>query len=206
MAGVTNFFQFFAAASVNVRANKLSWKRGTHSHGTRIRASGEPVGNRATTPRISPCLRNLVVVFDLMKKPSAVAGPSALIADNPRASSVGPAQASPYKSAAEELDTLRKTFRLACQHYAKRIDMEIIRLRERVAWAGERQMTADGKRGSGRQSAKNAGAGQDHLYDLRDLTTLLRTLDIKPVAGRRKDLKKIESLVDELRLLVERWG
>lgn len=141
-----------------------------------------------------------------MKKESTAAGSNALIADAPRASSDGPAQASPYKSAAEELDALRKTLRATCQHYAKRIDMEIIRLRERVAGAGEQHMTADHKRGTGRRDAKNAGSGQGHLYDLRDMTTLLRTLEVKPVAGRRKDLKKIESLVDELRLLVERWG
>ena len=68
-------------------------------------------------------------------------------------------------------------------------------------------MAADNRaRGTGRRGTKNAGPGQGHLYDLRDMTTLLRTLDVKPVAGRRKDMKKIESLVDELRLLVERWG
>lgn len=141
-----------------------------------------------------------------MKKQSSAAGSSALIADSPPASSSGSAQASPYKSAAEELDALRKTFRSVCQHYGKRIDMEIIRLRERIAWAGEQHMAADNRRGSGRRDARSAESGQSHLYDLRDLTTLLRTLEVKPVAGRRKDLKKIESLVDELRLLIERWG
>ncbi len=115
-------------------------------------------------------------------------------------------EASPYKSAVEELDALRKTLRLACQHYAKRIDMEIIRLRERVAGVGAQRMAADNeKQVAGRRGAKNAGSGPTYLYDLRDMTTLLRTLEVKPVAGRRKDLKKIESLVDELRLLVERW-
>ena len=141
-----------------------------------------------------------------MKKESATAGSSALMADAPRASSGGSAQASPYKSAVEEFDALRKTFRLACQHYAKRIDMEIIRLRERVAGAGEQYLTpGNDQRGTGRRRARDAGSGQNHLHDLRDMTTLLRTLEVKPVAGRRKDLKKIESLVDELRLLVERW-
>lgn len=133
-----------------------------------------------------------------MKKENA-AGSGALTADAP--------EASPYKSAVEELDVLRKTFRSACQHYAKRIDMEIIRLRERVAGVGEQRMTADSeKRVTGHRGAKNSGSGQSDLYDLRDMTTLLRTLEVKPVAGRRKDLKKIEALVDELRLLVERWG
>lgn len=141
-----------------------------------------------------------------MKKGSAVAVSDALMAEAPPPAAEGSAQASPYKSAAEELDALRKTFRLACQHYAKRIDMEIIRLRERVAWAGERHLMADNKRGTRRPGAKSSGSGQSHLYDLRDMTSLLRTLDVKPVAGRRKDLKKVESLVEELRLLVERWG
>ncbi len=120
-----------------------------------------------------------------MKKESA-AGPPTLPA------------ASPYKSAAEELDALRKTLRLACQHYAKRIDMEIIRLRERIAGAGEEQTAAEIK-------GKASPAVSSQLYDLRDAITLLRTLEVKPLAGRRKDLKKIESLVDELRLLLDRW-
>ena len=89
--------------------------------------------------------------------------------------------------------------------------MEIIRLRERVAGVGEQQMAATTARrsrpnGRGVAARGTPGPGSSHLYDLRDMTTLLRTLDVKPLAGRRKDLKKIESLVDELRLLVERWG
>ena len=110
----------------------------------------------------------------------------------------GGAPASPYKSAAEELDALRKTLRAASQHYAKRIDMEIIRLRERVAGVGEQHATAEAK-------GKMSPAASSQLHDLRDIITLLRTLEVKPLAGRRKDLKKIESLVDELRLLLDRW-
>ena len=142
-----------------------------------------------------------------MKKESAAAnGPDALMADAPRAASGAVAQASPYKSAVQELDALRKIFRAASQHYAKRVDMEIIRLRERVAGAGERQTAKDDKKlAPARTRARHAHSSNSHLYDLRDMTTLLRTLDVKPLAGRRKDLKKIESLVDELRLLVERW-
>ena len=130
-----------------------------------------------------------------MKKESA-AGPTAPTAPEPKTS---PATlASPYKSAAEELDALRRTLRLVCQHYAKRIDMEIIRLRERVAGAGEEQWAAEVK-------GKAVPAASSQFHDLRDIITLLRTLDVKPLAGRRKDLKKIESLVDELRLLLDRW-
>ena len=143
----------------------------------------------------------------MKKEPNAAAtGSNSLMADAPRASAGGLTQASPYKSAAEELDTLRKTFRSACQHYAKRIDMEIIRLRERVAGAGEQQSDTVGKkRAPGRNGARDAASANSHLYDLRDMTGLLRSLDVKPLAGRRKDLKKIESLVDELRQMIERW-
>lgn len=131
---------------------------------------------------------------DPMKK-DAVAAPTTRAA-------AGSVQASPFKSAAEELDALRKTLRAACQQFAKRLDMEIIRVRERVAVAGE-QHTASAKNDAVKRVVV---PGSSQLYDVRDMITLLRTLEVKPTAGRRKDLKKIESLVDELRLLVERWG
>jgi hypothetical protein len=35
---------------------------------------------------------------------------------------------------------------------------------------------------------------------------LLRSLDVKPAKGKRRDLKKVELLVEELRGIVERWG
>ena len=128
-----------------------------------------------------------------MKKEPVARGSNVLLADA--------SQASPYRSVVQELDALRKTFRAASQHYAKRIDMEIIRLRERVAGAGEQQAAVDAKK----PAAGKFVPGDGQLYDLRDMLTLLRTLEVKPLAGRRKDLKKIESLVDELRLLIERW-
>ncbi len=121
-----------------------------------------------------------------------------------------PVEASPFKSATEELDTLRKVFRAACRHYAERVDMEIIRLRERVATAAEayhgndKVKAAAGMRG--RPAAGGAGDPNFQLRDLRDMLTVLRTLDVKPVAGRRRDLKKIEAAVEDIRVLIERWG
>ena len=55
-------------------------------------------------------------------------------------------------------------------------------------------------------SARSTDSPNSEIHDLRDMLTLLRTLEVKPEAGRRKDLKKIESLVEDLRLLSERWG
>ena len=136
-------------------------------------------------------------------------------------------EASPHKSTAEALATLRKTLRLACRCYMERVEMEIIRIHEQVVTAGmsaangEKKKTApvggkskvalaDGN-GSG-SPARRAGTGASTaspnsvIHDLRDMLTLLRTLDVKPEVGRRKELKKIESLVEDLRLLSERWG
>ena len=117
-----------------------------------------------------------------------------------------PAEASPFKSAVEELDALRKTFRVACRHYAERVDMEIIRLRERVAAAGEVYRENDQVKEPGartRTAVKHEANFQFH--DLRDMLTVLRTLEVKPAAGRRRDLKKIEAAVEDLRVLIERW-
>ena len=43
------------------------------------------------------------------------------------------------------------------------------------------------------------------IRDLRDMLTLCRTLDLKPEKGRRKDLKKIDSLLEELHLMIKSW-
>ena len=132
------------------------------------------------------------------------------------------AEASPYKSAAEALAALRKTFRLACRCYQERVEMEIIRVHEQVVTAGMAAASGETRRAAGGRpkvtAANERGPNEaraattrpaplnSEIPDLRDMLTLLRTLEVKPEAGRRKDLKKIESLVEDLRLLSERWA
>ncbi len=123
-------------------------------------------------------------------------------------------QASPYKSTAEELAALRKVFRLACRCYMERVEMEIIRVHEQVVTAGmaaasvgeTRKLSSPPSARVKAAAATSAGDAHSEIHDLRDMLTLLRTLDVKPETGRRKDLKKIESLVEDLRVLSERWG
>jgi hypothetical protein len=38
------------------------------------------------------------------------------------------------------------------------------------------------------------------------MISLCRTLEIKPDKGRRKDLKKIDSLIEELSVIVANWS
>jgi len=92
------------------------------------------------------------------------------------------------KSVVEELETLRGDFRASLDSYATRIESEITAIRTAVE--------KDGK------DAKLSGA---RMRDLRDMLTLLRKFQIKPEKGRRKDLKKLDSLVGDLTLLIESW-
>ena len=128
------------------------------------------------------------------------------------------AEASPYKSVAQELEILRNAFRLACRQYSERVEMEIIRVREQVVNAG--QTAAEKEKaelarpvGAARPARVGGVAAQAkaadalaQVHDLRDMLTLLRTMQIKPQDGRRKDLKKIETAINDLALLTAGWG
>ncbi len=92
------------------------------------------------------------------------------------------------KSLAEELDFLRKTFRDCVDVYAARLDNDLVQVREAVI-----------------EQAKNPKSSPSRIRDFRDMLTLCRTLDLKPGKGRRKDLKKIDLLIEELLSMVKDW-
>ncbi|MDD5198307.1 MAG: hypothetical protein PHC88_00760 [Terrimicrobiaceae bacterium] len=99
-----------------------------------------------------------------------------------------PEEASPAKSVIEELDILRIEFRSALQAYASRIEEEIGLIQQSTAKQTTKTKIAPAK-----------------LRDLRDMLTLLRKFSIKSEKGRRKDLKKIDTLVGDLTMLIEHW-
>jgi hypothetical protein len=94
---------------------------------------------------------------------------------------------SPAKSFAEEVEILRKSFRACLDVYASRVEAELGHIKEVTLAKTQSHLS------------------QNTIRDLRDMITLCRTLDIKPEKGRRKDLKKIDTLVDELNLMVDKW-
>ena len=98
-------------------------------------------------------------------------------------------EASPMKSLAEELDFVRKSFRESIQVYSARIETQLAQLRDIVL-----------------EQVKNPNVQAAQIRDLRDMITLCRTLDLKPDKGRRKDLKKVETLVEELHLMIHNWS
>jgi len=97
-------------------------------------------------------------------------------------------EASPTKAVVTELQNLRTELREAANSYATRLETEIERVRVAVE---------SGSSGKTLSSAR--------IRDLRDMLTLLRHRQIKPDKGRRKDLKKIESVVSDLAMMIENW-
>jgi len=100
-----------------------------------------------------------------------------------------PASALPFKTVAEELTFLRKTFRDLVATYSAQLEAEISHLQTTVHSDSESKKKLPGSRGS----------------DLRDMLMLLRSLEVKPAKGRRRDLKKVENLIEELRTIIDRW-
>lgn len=109
------------------------------------------------------------------------------VKDEPKSKS---ASALPFKTVTEELTFLRKTFRDLIGTYAAQIESEIAHLHAAVQADGESKKKLPGSR----------------TADLRDMLMLLRSLEVKPSKGRRRDLKKVENLLEELRTITERWS
>jgi DNA repair exonuclease SbcCD ATPase subunit len=97
-------------------------------------------------------------------------------------------EASPMKSAAEELELLRKTLRRCVDAYTTRLETQISEVRNRIL-----------------EHVSEQKIPQTRIRDLRDILTLCRTLEVRADKARRKDLKKIEGVIDELQVLVKDW-
>ena len=95
---------------------------------------------------------------------------------------------SPLKLVADELTCLRKVFRETVRSYGRRLDAEIVQVREAVEEVSE---------------AKKVSASQNR--DARDMLTSLRGVRVKTEKGRRRDLKRLEALVEDLLELSRNW-
>ena len=93
--------------------------------------------------------------------------------------------ASPVTQLDSELARLRHDLRTTAKAYTARLEIELARSRAALAAS---------------QPAEELS--RERLHQLRDLTILMRKRKLKPEKGRRKDLRKIDSLIEELQLLV----
>ena len=96
-------------------------------------------------------------------------------------------QVSPAKSLLSDLAGLRATARRAGRAYINRVEAEIDEI---ATWATER--------------AREGDLPKSRVRDLGDMITLVRKLDGKAGKGRRRDLKKIDATIENLRELIRR--
>lgn len=94
----------------------------------------------------------------------------------------------PLKLVSEELAGLRRVFRETMRHYAQRVDGEILKLLEVVEEAEQVDQVS-----------------ATRFRDARDMITILRHAKVKSEKGRRRDLKKLESVVEDLQALTQDW-
>jgi hypothetical protein len=80
-----------------------------------------------------------------------------------------------------ELQSLRVDLRQTARTYIARLEIQLAESAAMIVSYGK------GKR-----------LAPEHLQEIRDLTIMLRTRKLKPEKGRRKDLRKIESLIGDL--------
>lgn len=101
-----------------------------------------------------------------------------------------PASEFQHKAVAEEIAFLRKNFRDLIATYAMQVEAEITSLHIAII--------ADAGNGKKLPSSR--------AHDLRDMLSLLRSLSFKPAKGRRRDMKRIENAVGDVRAIVEAWA
>jgi hypothetical protein len=94
----------------------------------------------------------------------------------------------PTKAITDELAFLRRNFREILNHYTVAVESEIAQIVALVTAESEKKKVPI-----------------DRMKEMRDMLMLLRGLEIKTSKGRRRDLKRIETVVAELRTIAERW-
>lgn len=91
---------------------------------------------------------------------------------------------SPVKLLSEELRHLRRDLRTAARAYSARLEIALAESTTAVT-----------------NTAAAETLPREHLHGLRDLLALVRNRKLKPEKGRRKDLRKLESLIEEVHLV-----
>jgi hypothetical protein len=81
----------------------------------------------------------------------------------------------------DELDAVRRELRRTIRAYAARLELD---LADSIA-AVTRYKRAE-------------NLSRERLYDIRDLTIMIRKRKLKPEKGRRKDVRKLDSLIRDL--------
>jgi hypothetical protein len=95
------------------------------------------------------------------------------------------ASTSPVRSLETELEKLRSDLRATIRAYTARLEINLAESRAAL---------------SAFKPAEELS--RERLHQVRDLTIHVRKRKLKPEKGRRKDLRKIDSLIEDLQTLV----
>jgi hypothetical protein len=85
----------------------------------------------------------------------------------------------------DELVSLRRDLRKTVRAYTTRLELDLAESAAAVAL-----------------SKRVESLSRERLHDIRDLTIMMRKRKLKPEKGRRKDLRKIDSLIRDLRSII----
>jgi len=92
-----------------------------------------------------------------------------------------PQEVSPITMLTDELDAVRRDLRRTIRAYAARLELD---LAESIAAVT--------------RYTRGEDLSRERLHDIRDLTIMMRKRKLKPEKGRRKDVRKLDSLICDL--------
>ena len=86
----------------------------------------------------------------------------------------------------DELDAVRRELRRTIRAYAARLELD---LAESIVAVTRYKRAED--------------LSRERLHDIRDLTIMMRKRKLKPEKGRRKDVRKLDSLIGDLHSIAQ---
>jgi hypothetical protein len=95
-------------------------------------------------------------------------------------------EVSPVTMLTEELDALRRDLRRTIRAYAVRLELDLAESMAAVT-----------------RYKRPEHLSRERLHDIRDLTIMMRKRKLKPEKGRRKDVRKIDSLIRDLHSIAQ---
>ena len=95
-------------------------------------------------------------------------------------------EVSPVTMLTDELDAVRRDLRRTIRAYAVRLELD---LAESLAAVTRYKRAED--------------LSRERLHDIRDLTIMMRKRKLKPEKGRRKDVRKLDSLIHDLHSIAQ---
>ena len=81
----------------------------------------------------------------------------------------------------KELELLRRDLRTTLRAYVARLEIDLAESRRAIS------------------TAENGNLTRERLHDIRELMNLVRNRKLKPQNGRRKDVRKIDAIIRDVR-------